>query len=180
MLQNLMKNALELESQLEHIDYTKKNFVHADLSPEQMLEKIRERGDDALTIALSVMADLLRQQNLRDDKPPVKTVKPQAPPDLLSLFLDPEGPAKMKRMLAEGLGDPQAVGAGLGQTLNAIIIADRNEAAMKVLQKEIAQGRKKVAIFYGAAHMPDFEQRLVKDFGLKRHSEKWLTAWDLE
>jgi hypothetical protein len=27
--------------------------------------------------------------------------------------------------------------------------------------------------------MPDFEKRLQDDFGLKRHSEEWLTAWDL-
>jgi hypothetical protein len=182
-IQQVMKTMLQLESQTERIDYTKKHFLHADLSPEQMLEKMRERGDDPLTVALGVMADMLRQQNLREAKPPAKAPKPGKPQteqDLISLILDPDGPVKMKRMLAESLGDPAAVNAGLGQTLNTILIADRNEAAMKVFQAELAKGRKKIAIFYGAAHMPDFEKRLTKDFGLKRQSEKWLTAWDLE
>jgi hypothetical protein len=50
---------------------------------------------------------------------------------------------------------------------------------MKVLQKELVGGKKKIAIFYGAAHMPDFERRLVEDFGMRRQGEEWLTAWDL-
>ena len=50
---------------------------------------------------------------------------------------------------------------------------------MRVFQKQLAGGKKRIAIFYGAAHMPDFEQRLTKDFGLKRKSTGWHTAWDL-
>ena len=33
LLQNGMKDMLELEHQLQHIDYHKDNFVHADMSP---------------------------------------------------------------------------------------------------------------------------------------------------
>ena len=50
---------------------------------------------------------------------------------------------------------------------------------MKVFQREIAGGRKKIAIFYGAAHMPDFAERLQGEFGLMRSDTRWLTAWDL-
>jgi len=193
MIQQLMTGMFQLESQTERIDYTKKHFVHADLSPEQMLEKMRERGDDPFTLVLSVMADMLRQQNLQaDKKPPVKPAKPGTPDktakpparpmpelDLPSLLFDSDGPLKMKRVLAEQLGNPEAI-AGFGPTLNTLLIADRNQAALKVLQKEVAGGKKKIAIFYGAAHMPDFEKRLKDEFGLKRQSEKWVTAWDLE
>jgi hypothetical protein len=48
-----------------------------------------------------------------------------------------------------------------------------------VLRKEIAKGHKKIAIFYGAAHMPDFDSHLRADFGLERKSHRWLTAWDI-
>jgi hypothetical protein len=183
LVQQLMTGMFQLESQTERIDYTKKNFVHADLSPDQMLEKMRERGDDPFTIALSAVADMLRQQNLQQDKKPEgKAAKPgKGAPDLdiASLLLDADGPLKMKRLLAENLGNPGAI-TGFGPTLNTLLIVDRNQAALKVLQKEIAGGKKKIAIFYGAAHMPDFEKHLKEDFGLKRQSEKWLTAWDLE
>ena len=67
----------------------------------------------------------------------------------------------------------------LGPTITRILVADRNQAALKVFQKELAQGKKKIGILYGAAHMPDFEKRLREDFGLKRAGEQWLTAWDL-
>ena len=60
----VMTIVLDLDSQIEHIDYSKKNFVHADLSPAEMMEAIKKRGDDGLTLALSIAADVLRQQNL--------------------------------------------------------------------------------------------------------------------
>jgi hypothetical protein len=50
---------------------------------------------------------------------------------------------------------------------------------MKVLKKEIDRGQKKIAIFYGAAHMPDFEKRLRDELGLVPVSTTWMPAWDL-
>jgi hypothetical protein len=81
--------------------------------------------------------------------------------------------------MAEQFSDAQQVAAGLGPTLNTLIVEDRNQAALKVLQKQLAAGKKKIAIFYGAAHMPDFEKRLADDFDLKRQDVTWITAWDL-
>jgi hypothetical protein len=189
LIMQVVKMVLDLELQTEKIDYTKKNFVHADLSPEQMAEAIQKRGDDGLTLILGFTADLLRQENLRElqakqqpkPKAPVANA-PGSPPepefDVFSMLLDPEGPVKLKRMLAEQLQNLE--GGGLGPTLNNILIADRNEAALKVFQKELAKGKKKIAIFYGAGHMPDFEKRLRLDFGLEKKSVQWLEAWDLE
>ena len=95
-------------------------------------------------------------------------------------MLDPNGSRKMKIELAEQFASSSGLASGLGPTLGRILIDDRNQAAMKVFQKELAKGHKKIAIFYGAAHMPDFEKRLVDDFGMKRKSVRWLTAWDLQ
>ena len=180
LIMQVVKMALDLELQTERIDYTKKNFVHADLSPEQMAEAIQKRGDDGLTLILGFTADLLRQENLRELQAKEKP-KAKAPGsddvDIFSLLLDPDGPVKLKRMLAEQLQNLE--GGGLGPTLNNILISDRNEAALKVFQKELAKGKKKIGIFYGAAHLPDFEKRLREDFGLKRDSDRWLTAWDM-
>ena len=187
LIMQVVKMVLELDLQTERIDYTRKNFVHADLSPEQMAEAIQKRGDDGLTLILGFAADLLRQENLRElqakQQPKPKAPGAKAPGsedlDIFSLLLDPDGPVKLKRMLAEQLQNLEGA-AGLGQTLNNILISDRNEAALKVFQKELAKGKKKIAIFYGAGHMPDFEKRLRLDFGLERKSVQWLEAWDLE
>ena len=185
LIMQVVKMVLELDLQTERIDYTRKNFVHADLSPEQMAEAIQKRGDDGMTLILGFAADLLRQENLRElqakqqPKPPVANAPGSEDLDIFSLLLDPDGPVKLKRMLAEQLQNLEGA-AGLGQTLNNILISDRNEAALKVFQKELAKGKKKIAIFYGAGHMPDFEKRLRLDFGLERKSVQWLEAWDLE
>jgi hypothetical protein len=184
LIMQVVKMVLDLELQTERIDYTKKNFVHADLSPEQMAEAIHKRGDDGLTLVLGFAADLLRQENLREmqakEQPKPDSSTPAPDLDILSLLLDQDGPIKLKRMLAEQLQRMSSPADGLGPTLNNILITDRNEAALKVFQKEMAKGKKKIAIFYGAGHMPDFEKHLRLDFGLERKSIQWLEAWDLE
>ncbi len=177
MIQQMAKIMLELDFQLEQVDYTKKNFLHADLSPEQMAEAIKARGDDGTTLFLGVVADMLRQQNVQNMKG--KDGPKEADIDLGELLLDADRAAKLKRVMAEQFEKLDDPNAGFGKTISTILIEDRNKAAMKVFQKEIAKGKKKVAIFYGAAHMPDFEKRLRDDFGLKRDSDQWLQAWDL-
>jgi hypothetical protein len=147
-----------------------------------MAEAIKERGDDGLTIALNVAADILRKQNLEElkkKKDPDKGKKKEEDPDLFKMLLDPNAAVKLKRQMAEQFEESGDDG-GLGATVSTILVADRNKAALKVLQKEIAKGRKKIGIFYGAAHMPDFEKRLAEDFDLKKDKEEWLTAWDLK
>lgn len=178
MVQKIMKFVLDLESQTEKVDYTKKNFVHADLSPKQMADAIKERGDDGVTIALGLAADMLRQQNLQEMKKGKNPPKKDADLDFdLASLLDSDGAVKLKRIMAEQFEKAEE---GLGPTLNNILIDDRNKACLKVFQQELAKGKKKIGIFYGAAHMPDFEKRLKEEFGLKRQNEQWLEAWDLE
>jgi hypothetical protein len=198
LIQQMATLMLDLDSQMEHIDYTRDNFVHADLSPEEMAEAVRRRGDDGLTLLLSITADLLRQQNLqemrqesqrrdaggasnaarrqRGDSHPGAG---QPEPDVVTQLFDPDGAVKSKRTLAEQFEQLTGPGGGLGDTLHRILVADRNKAAVRVFQTELAKGKKRIAIFYGAAHMEDFEKRLTSQFGLKRQSEQWLTAWDL-
>jgi hypothetical protein len=49
-----------------------------------------------------------------------------------------------------------------------------------VLRKELAAGKSKIAIFYGAGHMPDLQKRLRDDFGMKPVGTRWLAAWNLQ
>jgi hypothetical protein len=181
LIQTAMKAVLGLESQTEQIDYTSKNFVHADLSPEQIAEVIRKRGDTGLTLTLSIAADLLREQNLQEMKKrdAKRVAKAEPELDFLATLLDPDGAVKLKRLMAEQLAGSANGETGLGPTINTILISDRNAAAIGVLQKQLARGSKKIAIFYGAAHMPDFERRLRDDFGLRPQAPHWLDAWEL-
>jgi hypothetical protein len=170
MLQQGMKLFLGLEHQLEVVDYQKPNFIHADLSPEGMKKAMKERGDDQTTIVLGVIADFLRKRNLDADKPESQT------PDIsLSDLLNPK---KVKRMMAQQFEDAGG-DVSLGGTINRLLVEDRNKACIKVLQQQLTAGKKKIAIFYGGAHMPDFDKRLKEDFGMKRTESEWITAWNL-
>jgi hypothetical protein len=178
LLQKLIKTVLRLDLQTEQIDYTRKNFVHADLSPDEMAEAMRKRGETGLTLVLGIAADILRQQNLQQ----MKKGDPGVAEDLdpLSLLLDPQAAVKLKRLMARQLAGMDTEDGGLGHTLNNLLIVDRNKAALRALQKELVNGHKRIAIFYGAGHMPDMQRRLLADFGLRRQGEQWLRAWDLE
>ena len=60
------------------------------------------------------------------------------------------------------------------------IITDRNNRVLEKLQDILKDGsKKKIAIFYGAAHLPEFSEKLQSDFNMKPQDDKtlWLEAW---
>ena len=188
-MQKQAQSVLGLESQLAKVDYQKKNFTHADLSPTEMSEKMAERGDTPLTLGLTAFAEMMRNQNKAAAQAAKRAELGEAageqaengiteltPENMMDLLNDP---LKLKLMMANQFTQSGVMEVGLGASLNQVIVTDRNEAAMKVLQKEIVNGKKKIAIFYGAAHMPDFEKRLAEDFGLTNTKQIWIDAWDL-
>lgn len=179
MLQESARKFLALESQLAQVDYTKTNFARADMTPQQMSDKMAERGDTPITIALSAIADVMRQQNIAarggQNGAGLQPLL-DAEFNLADLFGEP---LKLKQLLAKQLAATGSLDQALGGTLNQLLVIDRNEVATKVLQQQLASGKKRIAIFYGAAHMPDFHRRLVNDFGMHVASVRWLTAWDL-
>ncbi len=175
-MQQQTKSSLGLESQLELIDYQKSNLKHADMSPNDIGKKMEERGETPFTIALSAMSEILRQQNKTNSNSSNNMASQFANESIFSLMNDP---IKLKRMMASQFTQTGVMDGGLGKTLNQMLITDRNGAAMKVLNKEIEAGKKKIAIFYGAAHMADFEQRLGAELGLKKTKQAWFDAWDL-
>ena len=172
LIQNAMTGVLELEFQLKGIDYGRKNMVHADMSPEQFTRSMRRRGESVWTMLSRAMGYAMARQSS----------DPSGASDgklLLALF-DKNRALMLKRILAEQFED-------LGGSMNmfegpdgSTLIAERNKVALGVLRKQIAKGKRKIAIFYGAGHMPDFEKRLQSDFGLMRGNTRWLVAWDLK
>jgi hypothetical protein len=85
----------------------------------------------------------------------------------------------LKRIMAEQFEDMDGAMSALEGPNGSAIVSERNKVALKKLSDQLAAGKKKIAIFYGAAHMNDIEKRLVSEFGLKRSGEEWLTAWKL-
>jgi hypothetical protein len=170
MLQDGMKSMLGLEHQLDCIDYTKKNFVHADMSPEEFNKSMTERGESFMKMFLTMMGQGMAQQQ-KEGGGDVAI--------LMALFSRDRN-LKLKIAMAEQLENAEGQLDVLGGPEGSTIISERNKKALDVLKKELEAGKKKIGIFYGAGHFADMQDRLLKDFTLKRSGEKWLVAWALE
>jgi hypothetical protein len=180
VMHRLMQSVLGLSSQLEEVEYTSDNFVHADMSPAEMSAALKSRGETPVTFALSAFADILRQANVEAQRMASEKEQPaNTQQDVLTLLTSRKGGIDLKRQMALQLSRMGGSAAALGPTIGQLLVSDRNGAAMKVFQHELAKGNQRIAIFYGAAHMPDFQKRLEDDFGLTHARTEWITAWDL-
>ena len=169
-VQSGMKDLLELEYQLAEIDYTRDNFVHADMSPEEFAKTMSDRGESFMGMLFKAMGQSLAQQT---------EMKASADLELFSALFDRNRALKLKRILAEQFQDLEKSIMVFNGPEGSTIITERNKAALRVLKKQLETGRKKIAIYYGGGHMPDMAQRLEKEFGLKPTDERWITAWDM-
>ncbi len=172
MIQNGIKDVLDLQFQLDGIDYTRKNMVHADMSPEQFAQSMKKRGETPLGMAARIMGYALARQNQPADA--------GADVQLLAALLNKDRAKAMKRVAAEQFVENGDVLTALEGPNGSTLVSGRNQVALDVLRKEIAAGKKKIAIFYGAGHMPDLARRLRDGFGLSPVETRWLTAWDLK
>ena len=163
----MVSQFLKLQSQKEGIDYTANNFVHADLTLREFEKLQAAKGESLMGFAMQSVEHA--QKNGGEELPAMNSKK------LMMALLS--GNANMlKRELVSTLGqgdDQVAAFAG-----NTVIIGDRNAKCLKVLETQVAAGKKKVGIFYGAAHFPDMEKRLLKA-GYQKTNQRWLTAWDI-
>ena len=94
-------------------------------------------------------------------------------------LLDRNRSLKLKRVLAEQFEQLGPMLAGFGGPNGSALIDGRNQVAIDVLGEQIAGGKKKLGIFYGAGHLADMEVRLREQFQLEPVQVHWLTAWDL-
>jgi hypothetical protein len=85
----------------------------------------------------------------------------------------------LKLLLAQQMCDAESTdGLAAPDAQHSVILGDRNAAACAALDEALASGARNVAIFYGAAHCPDLEHRLVTGrHQLRRVAHSWLPAW---
>lgn len=171
VLQVSMKNVLGLEFQLDRVDYRRKNFVHADLSPDEFAKSMEEKGESFTKLMFRMMGQGVAQQS----------GDPARSNDfaLLGAFFSKNRARDLKRVFAQQFEEMEKANAVLDGPDGSTIITERNRRAVEVLNKQLQAGKQRLAIFYGAAHLPDFDQRLRDELKLKPVSERWLEAWNL-
>ncbi len=172
MLQRWLKDTLELEFQLDAVDYTRDNFVHADLDIETFFALQKERGESLFTLILrSIKHDLERQAR-------GETVAQITLFDLIRIFTSKDQARAWKLVLGRQFNEIEDALAGIEGPNGSVILSERNKVAIRVLGETIGKGKKEIGIFYGAGHMQDLEKRLLES-GFEKVRQEWLVAWDM-
>ncbi len=172
-LQTMMRDTLKLHGQLEGIDYTAKNFVHADMDLSQFTQTQTQKQESFLSLylkAAQAQKEVNEKRGVNSDAAGMVM--------LLKILTMKDSSTELKRMIAQEFDSVEDIMAGMETGDGTVLVGERNKVALGVMDKEIAAGKKRIAIFYGAAHLGDMEERLLKK-GFKRTKVEWLKAWDL-
>lgn len=166
-----MTKMLGLSFQLDEVDYDQTNFVHADLSPAELRQSMEDRGESLYVYFWRIFFASL-DQYARD---------PLGLKDweMMSAMLTSGNDDSLKTMIAYEMTNIEQVQDILGEDSNSAVIGARNQRAVDVLQREIKAGAKRIGVFYGVAHMPDLEERLLEELGLAYEKTTWVDAWEL-
>jgi hypothetical protein len=143
-------------------------------------EKLQgERGES--------MESLLLQQIMKALTAPDPTPEQQAAQakdtddeihEIIGALTRPDAERQIKLVLAKQFGEIEKNSADFGLG-NTVILTERNKHCVQVLKDTLKdKSKKKLAIFYGAAHMPGISDSLA-EMGFKPVSTEWKTAWDL-
>ena len=166
-----MKDMLELTFQLDEVDYKAKNFVHADMSPDEFFDSMNKRKEGVFKMLLRSVGSGLAMQGAGKSNDL----------DVLTAMLSKDRSKGLKVALAEQFEMMDGQMAALqGEDGRSTLITERNAKAFKVLGEQIKAGKKKIGIFYGAGHLEDMHQRLLDEYRMQPVETKWLDAWDLK
>jgi hypothetical protein len=172
-LQNGIKRLLELDHQLELIDYTKANFVHADMTPDEFVQAMEDRNESFFQMYFRMLGEAMAHQNKMSSKGESLDF------ELFSALFAKDRPRRLKIALAKQLAEMESLMVSFGGEKGSVIISERNKKALDVLTKQLAAGKRRFGIFYGAGHLNDMDLRLREDFKLQPTAITWVTAWKL-
>ena len=175
-MQKAMQSVLKLQSQVEEIDYSPANFIHADMDAAVFARLQNQRKENFLTLMLQSALQERRMQLSGQARPPSLA-------EIFRAFFGNDGAHSLKWLFARQLDQVELMLSGIDQGLDgkgSVIISERNQVALKVLDQQLRQPQKRrIAIFYGAGHMPDLEKHL-RQRGFRKTKHQWISAWNLQ
>lgn len=165
-LQLKLNALLGLQFQKDGLDYDRSWWRNADVGMVELKDQLDARGAALPTDSPLVRA--LLQMVLGGL-------------DASQIDRDPRMRLLVKRQVAMALATADQLLATQMQALNEVLIDWRNDAALCVLDDELARGAKGrwIALFYGAAHLPDFARKLAER-GFEYQAAAWLEAWRID
>ncbi|MBQ9874199.1 MAG: hypothetical protein IJM30_07025 [Thermoguttaceae bacterium] len=165
-----MSEALGLVYQIDGIDYEADNLVRGDMDAEEFLVQLLANGDVS-----QFFVDAFYESFLDDSLGSLEGFA-------IAAALAKNRRLVAKRALAEELAkssEKDATESEKPERENAVIHL-RNKKAIEAVEKQLNEGKTKIALFYGAAHLPDLQKRLVNELNLKPEGEpRRIVAWRL-
>jgi len=190
-MQLSLARSMGLVFQLEAIRYDRAHFRNSDLSTEALMTRLKggplkagrsgkngsegksEKGDQRSKELMEALSGNSFVLNFLGKA--------------LSFFgKDPKFRALMKLAIVETLGaiegDVTRLAESSGPDMEKfmkVLLEDRNTIVFRDLRK-VLKGKnppKEIVVFYGAAHMPDLEKRLVEKLGFQSKRDDWLVAF---
>jgi hypothetical protein len=162
---------LGLKFQLWSVDYSAPNFHHADLSAAEFQAMMAKNGESTAGLLMKVLQVAMQNTDSLDADELDKI-------DIMALLYREPTPQEqriLRRVFAASFPQIEQLTSEIQGTT---LIAGRDQRAVEVLQKQLRAGRRHLAIFYGAGHMPDLEKRLL-GMGARLSGREWLDAWTL-
>jgi len=174
LLQRVVQSMLGLQYQLDGIDYTPANFVHADADWEQWEALMEAKNQSMATLFTRAM----EMQDNEDVQGVLESMNGEETLTGILTALTEFNPEKFKRSLAPLLSESEGFIQTLEGDEGTVLISERNKIVMASVDEQIRQGHRRIGVFYGAGHMPDFKQRL-EQIGFEERRTDWMTAWSI-
>jgi len=163
--QVLLKNVLNLDFQLEQVDYARPFWRNSDMALDEVQAELERRG-----LSILPNEELFRA--------------------LFGTLFRIVDPASMPRSEAVGrpyrglvaplMADTERVFEHAGaEGLKEVLILARNRRVMADLAAVLAQpdAPRRIGIYYGAGHMPDMARTLQDELGFRWVGVHWVPAW---
>jgi hypothetical protein len=165
-----MEKALGLTGQVDGIDYTKPNFVHADMTLRQFSAMQHKKNESFFSLWWKSVVVQMEHPEVMPDQPGLVKI--------MEILCRKDSTTEMKRLAGRMFGNIEGLLSGLESEDGTVILTERNRVALDVLKQQIALGKKNLALFYGAAHLQDMDKRL-RAMGFTPVGHEWFNAWSL-
>lgn len=166
LVQSGMSRLLALQFQKDGISYVGSNMLHADVDASTLRRSLKGKK-------LSPFEGMIDPALLQRIEPLIKVVGQFAEQWLAA---NPQFSRDLKVQMAQQISSTD-IEQQLPADMKRAIIDDRNQIVMDVLARRLRTHRdRRICIFYGAGHNPDFSRRLLAG-GWTKGPKRWMTAW---
>lgn len=190
LFQQLSTGTLGLTYQFDEISYDQDNLINADLTLKEISERMTDQVDSQATLFSDLLSHLIKKVSEHKNELAAKSGASQQGTETsnvsspyselsLSILTDADGIMKIRRVLSAALVNSGLLESTYPPSIQKVVVEDRNDRVMSVLNAEKGNGKRNVAIFFGVSHMADLEKRLTQEYGMKLKAVNWRNAWDL-